>query len=195
MMKDLPPPLKSVDKRIQRTKRLLLDSFVSLIIERGYANVTVQDILEKAKVGRSTFYSHFENKEQLLKGDNMARLLLQNSIITAPSGSSEINFLRLYAHVKANKALAKELFAHEPGIIIKDHIHNIMVFALQAYLKDRIREKSIERKMLALLIEATGAALTSLLINWSLNGMYFSVEVMADKSRDLVDRSFMDYIA
>lgn len=194
MIKDLPPPLKSVDKRIQKTKRLLLDSFVSLIIERGYANVTIQDIIDKAKVGRSTFYSHFENKEQLLKGDNMARLLLQNKILTHASNNSEINFLRLYSHVRENKALAEEIFGNEISVMIKDHIQNIMIFALQSYLKHRVTKQKIDMKMFDLLIEAVGAALTCMLINWSLNEMSFSVEVMANKSHELVDSVFGKYI-
>jgi AcrR family transcriptional regulator len=194
MIKDLPPPLKSIDKRIQKTKRLLLDSFVSLIIERGYANVTVQDIIDKAKVGRSTFYSHFENKEQLLKGDNMARLLLQNKVLTHASKNSEINFLRLYAHVRENSALAAEIFGNETSVMIKDHIQNIMVFALQSYLKHRVIKQKIDLIMLDLLIEAVAAALTCMLINWSLNKMSFSVEVMANKSHELVDSVFSKYI-
>ena len=194
MIKDLPPPLKSVDKRIQKTKRLLLDSFVSLIIERGYANVTVQDIIDKAKVGRSTFYSHFENKEQLLKGDNMARLLLQNKILTHASNHSEINFLRLYSHVRENKALAEEIFGNETSVMIKNHIQNILVFALQSYLKNRVIKQKIDKEMLDLLIEAVGAALTCMLINWSLSEMSFSVEVMANKSHELVDSVFGKYI-
>src|SRR5687767_6450823 len=92
MIKDLPLPLRTVDKRVQRTKMKLLDSFVSLIIERGYANVTVQDIIDRAKVGRSTFYAHFENKEQVLKGDNMARLLLRDRKFPATAGKCELDF-------------------------------------------------------------------------------------------------------
>jgi AcrR family transcriptional regulator len=193
MINDLPPPLKSVDKRIQKTKRLLLDSFVSLIVEKGYANVTVQDIIDKAKVGRSTFYSHFENKEQVLKGDSMARLLLQNRILTNSSTNSGINFLRLYAHVKANHALAKEIFARDTNVMIKDHIHHTIVFALQTYLKDRVIEKNIDKEMLAFLIEAAAAALTAMLIKWSIEEMPFEVEIMADKSDQLVDSFFKNY--
>jgi AcrR family transcriptional regulator len=194
MINDLPPPLKSVDKRVQKTKRLLLDSFVSLIIERGYANVTVQNIIDKAKVGRSTFYSHFENKEQLLKGDSMARLLLQNKNVNSPSAKSGINFLRLYEHVRANKALATEIFTRDTSIMIKDHIHHTMVFVLHNYLKGRVTEKSIEKKMLVFLIEAAAAALTAMLIKWSIDGMPLDPEIMADKSDQLVDSFFKDYL-
>ena len=57
---------KIADRRVQKTRKLLLDALVSLILEKGYDEVSIQDIIDRANVGRSTFYAHYENKEQLL---------------------------------------------------------------------------------------------------------------------------------
>lgn len=57
---------KKEDRRTQRTKRLLLHALVGLILEKRYDSITVQDILDRADVGRSTFYAHFTDKEDLL---------------------------------------------------------------------------------------------------------------------------------
>lgn len=57
--------LKS-DRRIQRTRELLLDALVQLLMERGYEKLTIQNLLDRAKVGRSTFYAHFQSKDELL---------------------------------------------------------------------------------------------------------------------------------
>jgi AcrR family transcriptional regulator len=57
---------KKADRRIQRTRRLLQDALVGLILEKGYEAITVQDILDRANVGRSTFYEHFYDKDDLL---------------------------------------------------------------------------------------------------------------------------------
>ncbi len=54
------------DRRVRRSRRALLDALVSLILEKGYANVTVQDIADRADVGRTTFYAHFTDKDALL---------------------------------------------------------------------------------------------------------------------------------
>jgi AcrR family transcriptional regulator len=54
------------DRRVQRTNQLLRAALVSLIQEKGYENITVQNIIDRANVGRATFYAHFENKEHLL---------------------------------------------------------------------------------------------------------------------------------
>lgn len=54
------------DRRVSRSRRLLQDALVALIVEQGYEAVTVQDVLDRADVGRATFYAHFANLEALL---------------------------------------------------------------------------------------------------------------------------------
>ena len=54
------------DRRIQRTRNMLNDALMSLVIEKGYEATTVQDILDRANLGRSTFYTHFRDKDELL---------------------------------------------------------------------------------------------------------------------------------
>src|SRR5881296_1080141 len=57
---------KPLDRRVQRTRKLLQDALVSQMIEKGYEATTVQDIIDRANVGRATFYAHFADKETLL---------------------------------------------------------------------------------------------------------------------------------
>lgn len=58
--------VKHVDRRIQRTRQLLQNALSELILEKGYEKITVQDVIDRANVGRSTFYAHFESLDQLL---------------------------------------------------------------------------------------------------------------------------------
>jgi AcrR family transcriptional regulator len=59
-------PPNRFERRKQRTRRLLMQTAGELILEKGYDNVTIQDITERADVGRGTFYIHFEDKEHLV---------------------------------------------------------------------------------------------------------------------------------
>lgn len=54
------------DRRISRTRRQLRNSLMTLILERGYNAVTIEDITEQADLGRTTFYLHYRDKEELL---------------------------------------------------------------------------------------------------------------------------------
>lgn len=58
---------KKPDRRVHKTEKSLRDALIELMIEKGYTSVTVQHILDRAGVGRSTFYAHFPDKEALLK--------------------------------------------------------------------------------------------------------------------------------
>ena len=54
------------DRRIARTRRALRESLSSLVMERGWSAVSVQEICERADIGRSTFYLHYADKDELL---------------------------------------------------------------------------------------------------------------------------------
>ncbi|MEM7113047.1 MAG: TetR/AcrR family transcriptional regulator [Chloroflexota bacterium] len=55
------------DRRIQRTRQTLQETLIQLILEKGYEKISVRDICERANVGRTTFYAHFLDKDDLLE--------------------------------------------------------------------------------------------------------------------------------
>jgi AcrR family transcriptional regulator len=57
---------RHLDRRVQRTRKSLQDSLLALILEEGYDEISIQDITEKANLGRATFYLHFKDKDELL---------------------------------------------------------------------------------------------------------------------------------
>lgn len=57
---------KRTDRRVARTQKLLRDALHSLIHERDYDSIAVKEILDRANVGRSAFYMHFRDKDELL---------------------------------------------------------------------------------------------------------------------------------
>lgn len=57
---------KKYDRRVRRTRRALQDALIKLILEEGYDSVTIEEITERADLGRTTFYLHFRDKEELL---------------------------------------------------------------------------------------------------------------------------------
>ncbi len=55
-----------MDRRQSKTRKAVFNAFVELLTEKGYSNTTIQDIISRADIGRSTFYSHFQTKDDLL---------------------------------------------------------------------------------------------------------------------------------
>lgn len=58
--------MNDADPRVKRTRKLILEAFVSLLQEKGFHSVSVQDIAARATVNRATFYAHFVDKYDLL---------------------------------------------------------------------------------------------------------------------------------
>ncbi len=56
-----------MDRRQKKTRQAVYDAFTRLLEKKTYSNITVQEIIDAADIGRSTFYSHFETKDDLLR--------------------------------------------------------------------------------------------------------------------------------
>lgn len=59
--------MNSDDRRVQRTRSSLINAFNALVVDKPFDDIAVGDIADRAGVGRSTFYQHFSNKEDLLR--------------------------------------------------------------------------------------------------------------------------------
>jgi AcrR family transcriptional regulator len=57
-----------IDRRVARTRRALYEALIRLIKRKGYAALTVQEIIDEADIGRATFYAHYRGKDDLLRG-------------------------------------------------------------------------------------------------------------------------------
>src|SRR5215217_9115898 len=58
---------ETADRRVQRTKSSLHNALIGLAREKPYPSIAVKEILDRANVGRSTFYMHFRDKDDLLE--------------------------------------------------------------------------------------------------------------------------------
>ena len=61
-----PKEEEKLDPRVKRTRSLILKAFSSLLIEKGFESISVQDVTDKAEINRATFYAHFTDKYALL---------------------------------------------------------------------------------------------------------------------------------
>jgi AcrR family transcriptional regulator len=122
------------DRRVQRTKQLLRGALLSLIQEKGYEALSVQDIIDRANVGRATFYAHFDNKEDLLvSGFDDLRASLkqrQREALARGSGVEErvLAFAHeLFAHTREHRDVFRAMVGRQSGALVEQILHRIVV--------------------------------------------------------------------
>ena len=99
------------DRRSERTREQLRLALLELMSEKLYGDITVQDILDRANIGRSTFYGHYLAKDDLLASSLqwMINGLHQSTLETSSGQSILLPSLELFRHVKLHQRLYKAL--------------------------------------------------------------------------------------
>lgn len=151
--------LPKIDKRQQKTRQAIFDALGRLLEKTCYHQITVQEIIDEANIGRSTFYAHFETREDLLKAicDDIFHHVLVEDWKKEHShdfSQSDRNFenrlLHILYHLQDNSKNIRcmllcedsELFAKH----FKEHLRKFFSASFYSYLKDNeILERSIEK--------------------------------------------------
>ena len=126
------------DRRVGRTRQSLHQALLSLTTERGYDAVTVQDVLDRAQIARSTFYAHFRDKDDLLLAgfEEMQGSLPGTLFAIAPenrAGNPEFG-IALFRHVYEHRELAKAFLRAGGGTMAYQNLRNILVVETRSWL-------------------------------------------------------------
>ena len=122
----------AMDRRQKKTRQAIFDSFRELLESNRYESITVQDIIDKADVGRSTFYSHFETKDMLLKAicSDIFEHVFKGELCDYPgeNRSLEEKLAHILWHLKSHKKDITGLLSCESA--------ELFVGYIEAYLKE-----------------------------------------------------------
>jgi AcrR family transcriptional regulator len=135
--KNNPEAKKRPDRRAVRTRRALREALITLILEKGYDAITVQDITDRADLNRGTLYLHYRDKQDLLLSicadvfDELAAQLTpavpEHLTVDVP----ERNLILIYQHAAANADFYRVMFGdHGVPAFIKRLRHLIAQWSL-----------------------------------------------------------------
>ncbi len=147
-----------IDRRVARTKRTLRDALVALILERGWDTIRVQDVCDRADVGRSTFYTHFADKEELLLSgfDDLKVQLKGLAEIGKPLG-----FVRpLVEHAAENQRMFKALVGRRSGQVVQRRFRALVLELVAEDLAPKVDDA---------MVHAVAGALLEL-VTWAVDG-------------------------
>lgn len=136
------------DRRVRRTRAALRDAFIALVSEKGYEKITVQDILDRADVGRSTFYVHYRDKEALLMAlfDNM-RDQLERELADIPASDAvdvALPAALLYEHAYRNQRTYRAMCGRAGGALVQRHLRRLIGDILRKRLRPQFKQAGSE---------------------------------------------------
>lgn len=168
---------KIKDRRIQKTRASLQEALISLMFDKNYAAIVVQDILDRANIGRSTFYMHYRDKDDLLIDglQNLREYLLQAkkpySVSTSKNHEKVIAFsLALFEHTYSHKDLFKSLIGGggQGWVIVRQHMEDMIIQLIKEEARPLFKKKSVSEIPFELFSYFLGSTFMSV-ITWWLN--------------------------
>ena len=170
-----------VDRRIQRTRQLLREALFQLIVERGYEEIAIQDITERANIGRTTFYLHYQDKEDLLKA-SVKTLMHELQLDVEPSSEEICPFttrcIRIFQHVAQQQQLYQALLKETGPINIGNVMRTYFADLFQKYTLESSNRGDVSSLRNELVASHAAGSLFGLISWWLDNGISPSVEEM-----------------
>lgn len=184
------------DRRVQRTRQILHEALLALIIEKGYDEITVQDLIDRANVGRSTFYAHFYDKEDLLlSGLEKLRESFQLRLQQRLSGTANLKertrelSLMLFQHTGNHRQLYKALVGKRGSDQVFKKIHGFFTSLIEEELKSRLPDSSVEELPSEVVICFLASSLQGLVTWWLHHDSPYTPEQMSEMYYRLALRS------
>jgi AcrR family transcriptional regulator len=158
----MPTDPKPTDRRVQRTQELLLDALRRLLMEQGYERLTIQEILDRAGVGRATFYAHYSSKDDLM-ASSIGRLQSSLSVAAQRSGRTRFGFsLPFFTHLAGHRAIYATTVGKEGEVTVERMIRGMLRTLVRDEISSRARPTDVE----SLTIEFIVGALWSSIVWW-----------------------------
>lgn len=134
-----------MDRRQKKTRDAIFKAFSKLLETKRYSNITVQEIIDEADIGRSTFYAHFETKDELLKAmcTDIFQHVFSNELMTEKthdfSGGSnqlEMKLTHLLYHLKDSEKDIVGILSCESGELFMRYFKEYLSELFADYRKE-----------------------------------------------------------
>ena len=142
-----------MDRRQQKTRAAIFDAFSTLLAKKSYSKITVQEIIDTANVGRTTFYAHFETKDDLLKAlcEDLFGHIISSALdcththgLYSDGNAPESVFCHLLQHLQENENNILELLSCESSELFLRYFKNSLNELIQNQFVSQNRKNNTD---------------------------------------------------
>lgn len=159
------------DRRIQKTQTLLREALVSLIREKSYDAIAVKEILDRANVGRSTFYMHFRDKDELLVSGihDMLRSVHSKGLPSSATRHERLTSfsLPIFEYHDQHRHTGEDRMGTRGRAIVHEHLRRVLTDVIAAEVgRDNRRQRKTAGRLPPDLLVQYVASTFILVLNW-----------------------------
>ena len=133
-----------MDRRQRKTRNAIFQAFTGLLEKKAYSALTVQEIIDEADISRSTFYSHFETKDELLKAmcTDIFEHVFSHEIMSeenhdfSDKDSFQDHITHILCHLQEKQQSIKGIFSGECGEIFMRYLKEYLYQVFERQLAD-----------------------------------------------------------
>jgi len=155
-----------MDRRIKKTREAIFSAFSALLSKKRYSQITVQEIIDEANIGRSTFYAHFETKDELLSAlcRDMFEHVFSDDLVCelshnfADNKKIDAKITHILYHLKDSRRDIKSILTHEGSEVFltyfKQYLERLFTLSDDFTTAQDIPEDFILNHMVGSFVEA-----------------------------------------
>ncbi len=178
---------EKMDRRIRRTRQALRAALVELVMEHGYESVTVQQITARAGIARTTFYLHYQDKDDLLF-NGFGDLYEELKTVVAPT---QMNATADWEHVAAHADFYRAMLGPQGSAAFATFLRTLLAEMMRDHLLLPLSAGANPRLDIDLMAHYLAGAQLGLYAWWLETGMETPAADMAQAGQDLAVKGLL----
>lgn len=177
-------PPKKLDRRVRRTRQQLREALLELILEKGYDDITVQEITDRADLARATFYIHYRDKDELLSTslEEMFDALVESKLDFSAEAFFDLetpHSVIAFQHVQEYHKLYRVMLSERGITHVIYRIHRYLALISKQQIEALLPTGFNPPLPLEIVAQHCAGSLFALIRWWLENDMPYSAEEMA----------------
>ncbi|WP_046234701.1 TetR/AcrR family transcriptional regulator [Paenibacillus algorifonticola] len=181
-----------VDRRITRTKEAILQSFITLVSEKDFESITINDIADRANINRGTVYFHFDDKYDLLNkciDENLNKMISATTETNASGETVDLiksSFLPVMNYFAENHRFYASMLANKGIPAFRERMLELVTSHIKLHIDMGGNNQNYSKELVT---QFMGSAFVGVIEWWILNNMPQSPIEVADQLWGLLKRN------